>query len=218
MKLSHKLMMVSTAALIGASPVISASQPLLVHAANKASQKGTIKLSHNAYVFDKNGKRLKTYMGSAANTKIGKGQTLKYKGKTTIGKKDYYDLGGGAFVKAANVGFVDGKKVVKATTATAKITHNAYIYNAKGKTAKKKVKKGKTVTFDQATYIGKKLYYRISGQTNQFIKAANVGKITGAKLKPVNSKPVKDDGPADNQNDPTVITLSHNAYIFDGAG
>lgn len=223
MKLNHKLMMVSTAALIGVSPVLSASQAVLVQAADKpvakkkASKKGTIKLSHNAYVYDKDGKRLKTYMGSAKNTKIGKGVTLKYKDKVTIDGVDYYDIGSGAFVKAANVGYVDGKKVGKTTaTATAKIKRNAYIYDAKGKTEKKKVKKGQSVTVDQLIYINKKLYYRISGQDNQFIKAANVGKITGAKLKPINDS--NDGTPSDNQNDPTMIILSHNAYIYDGEG
>lgn len=224
MKLSHKLMMVSTAALIGVSPVISTSQAVTVQAAKKAtakkktSKKGTIKLSRNAYVYDKDGKRLKTYMGSAKNTKIVKGITLNYRSKVTISGKDYYDIGNGAFVKAANVGYVDGKKVGKTTPAantavTGKIKHNAYIYDAKGKTNKKKIKKGQTVSFDQSIHIGKKLYYRISGQDNQFIKAANVGKLSG-KLKPADT----DNTPSDNQNDPTVITLSHNAYIYDGEG
>lgn len=219
MKLSHKFMMVSAAALIGVSPMISSTQATIVQAANKtaakkkASKKGTIKLNHNAYVYDKNGKRLKTYMGSAKNTKIVKGITLNYRSKVTINKKDYFDIGNGAFVKAANVGFVDGKKVDNtASTASGKLKHNAYIYDAEGKTDKKKIKKGQTVSFDQELYIGKKLYYRISGQTNQFIKAANVGKLSG-KL-----KPAADNAPSDNQNDPTVITLSHNAYIYDGEG
>ena len=62
MKLSHKLMVVSAASLIGVSPVLSASQTAVVQAAHKstakktsstkknASKKGTIKLSHNSYV------------------------------------------------------------------------------------------------------------------------------------------------------------------------
>ncbi|MCT6902923.1 MAG: SLAP domain-containing protein, partial [Lactobacillus sp.] len=224
MKFSHKFMMVSAAALIGISPVLSGSQAAVVQAADKPAAKknnvkqNTIKLNHNAYVYDKNGKRLKTYMGSAKRTKIGKGITLNFNTKVTINNKDYYDIGGNAYVKAANVGYVNGKKVTKsAPTAKAKIKHNAYIYDAKGKTEKKKIKKGQTVTVDQLIYIGKKLFYRINGQNNQFIKAANVGKTTGAKLKPVNKKPGKNDNaPSDNQNDPTVITLSHNAYIYDG--
>jgi hypothetical protein len=241
MKLSHKLITVSTAALIGVSPILGVSQVALVQAANKpaktkknsskktASQKGTIKLSRNAYVYDKNGKRLKTYMGSSKNTVIAKGYTVKYSAKKTINNKEYYDLGGGAFIKAANVGYVDGKKVDGKKTTTkpapastiAKLKSNAYIYDAKGKTAKKKLKKGQVVNVDQLLYIGSKLYYRISGQTNQFIKAVNVGSTTGAKLKPSNKKPSKNDNdqtPSDNQNDATIITLSKNAYLYDGKG
>ena len=129
--------MVSAAALIGVSPVLSASQAVVVQAANKTTakkkttKKNTIKLSHNAYVYDKNGKRLKTYMGSAKNTKIAKGITLSFSSKVTINKKDYYSIGNNAFIKAANVGYVNGKKVTKsAPVATAKIKHNSYIYNA----------------------------------------------------------------------------------------
>ena len=148
--------MISAAALIGVSPVIGAGQFTVVQAADKVatkrnnnSKQNTIKLSHNAYVYDKNGKRLKTYMGSAKNTKIGKGITLTYNGKVTIKNKEYYNLGGNAYVKAANVGYVNGKKVVKpAATTKANIKHNAYIYDAKGKTEKKKIKKRQTVTVD----------------------------------------------------------------------
>lgn len=226
MKFSHKLMMVSAAALIGISPVLTASQTAVVQAAKKSAAKkkvakeNTIKLSRNAYVYDKDGQRLKTYMGSAKNTKIGKGYTLNFGSKVTIKNKDYYSIGNGAFIKAANVGYVNGKKVTQTPAkASAKIKRNAYIYNSKGKTNKKKIKKGKTVTVDQLIYIGKKLFYRIAGKKNQFIKSANVGKTSGAKLKPVNKKPGKNGGgPSDNQNDPTVITLSRNAYIYDGKG
>ncbi|MEB3363498.1 SLAP domain-containing protein [Lactobacillus sp. R2/2] len=65
MKFSHKFMMVSAAALIGISPVLSGSQVAVVQAADKPAAKknnvkqNTIKLNHNAYVYDKNGKRLK---------------------------------------------------------------------------------------------------------------------------------------------------------------
>lgn len=258
MKLSHKLLMVSTAALLGVSPILSASQASLVQAANKSaaktnktdtktnksvskkdtakktsskknstSKRGTIKLSRNAYVYDKNGKRLKSYMGSAKYTVIAKGVTLNYNTKKTINDVDFYDLGGNAYVKAANVGYVDGKKVnpkksekTDQSSTTAKLKSNAYIYDEKGKTNKKKIKKGQVIAVDQLVYIGGKLYYRISGEKNQFIKANNVGSTTGTALKPINKKPEKDDDktPSDNQNDPTVITLNHNSYLYDGKG
>ncbi|MDF7672559.1 SLAP domain-containing protein [Lactobacillus sp. ESL0701] len=230
MKFNHKLMVVSAAVLIGAGPVVSGLQTTTVQAAKKAttnkttSKKGTIQFSHNAYVYDKNGKRLKKYMGSAKYTTIAKGITVNYTGKKTINGTLYYGLGNGAFVKAGNVGYVDGQKVTTSTPATSTVTatlkSNAYIYDANGKTDKKKIKKGAKVTVDQLIYIGSKLYYRISGQSNQFIKSSNVAS-TSAKLKPVNTKPEqKPSKPADNTNQTgaTVITLGRNAYIYDGQG
>lgn len=241
--------MVSAAALLEVSPVL-AGQVSSVQAADKttakaavnkkdkkattvktaakkttpakatSSKKGTIKLSRNAYVFDKDGKRLKEYMGSSKYTTIAKGITLNYNGKKTINGKNYYSIGNGAFIKAANVGYVDGKKVSQTNTITATIKHNAYIYNGQGKTDKKKVKKGQQVTVDQLKYIGSKLFYRLGGQSDQFVKATNVGS-TSSKLKPVNKRPKKNKSqakPSDNQNDPTVITLNHNSYIYDGQG
>ncbi|WEV36699.1 SLAP domain-containing protein [Lactobacillus sp. ESL0677] len=230
MKFNHKLMMVSAAVLLGASPIVSGVQATTVQAAKKsstnksASKKGTIQFSHNAYVYDKNGKRLKKYMGEAKYTKIAKGISVNYSGKKRINGKLYYAIGNGAFVKAGNVGYVDGKKVTTTSTSqvTATLKRNAYIYDASGKTNKKKIKKNTKVTVDQLIYIGSKLYYRISGQSNQFIKSANVAS-TSSTLKPVNSKPAqKPNKPAkptgDNQTAATVITLSRNAYIYDGQG
>ncbi|MDF7682133.1 SLAP domain-containing protein [Lactobacillus sp. ESL0679] len=223
MKFNHKLMMVSAAVLLGTSPIVGSVQATTVQAAKKsstnksASKKGTIQFSHNAYVYDKNGKRLKKYMGDAKYTKIVKGISVKYSGKKTINGKLYYAIGNGAFVKAGNVGYVDGKKVTT-TTSTAQVTatikRNAYIYDANGKTNKKKIKKNTKVTVDQLIYIGSKLYYRISGQSNQFIKSANVAS-TSTTLKPVNSKPTQKPS---KPTDATVITLSRNAYIYDGQG
>lgn len=148
---------------------------------SKKTTSNTIKLIHNAYVYDKNGKRLKTYMGSAKYTTIAKGVTVNSNGTKTIDGVLYYSLGGGAYIKAANV---DGKagNLDKPTIITLK--KDAYIYNGEGKTKKKLVKKGKTVKTTEARYIGTKLYYKIGD--DQFVKAANVGKVKGTELDPVN--------------------------------
>lgn len=148
---------------------------------SKKTTSNTIKLIHNAYVYDKNGKRLKTYMGSAKSTTIAKGVTVNSNGTKTIDGVLYYSLGGGAYIKAANV---DGKagNIDKPTIITLK--KNAYIYNGEGKTKKKLVKKGKTVKTTEARYIGTKLYYKIGD--DQFVKAANVGKVKGTELDPIN--------------------------------
>lgn len=134
-----------------------------------------VKLIHNAYVYDQNGKRIKKYKGKA---KLTKGTTVNSYGTETIKGKVYYQLdeNGTAFVKAGNV---DAKK-----TATIILKRNAYIYNENGDTKKKTVKKGKKVTASEARYIGTKLYYKIGD--DQFIKATNVGKVSGAELDPIN--------------------------------
>lgn len=283
MKLSHKLVMVSAAALMSVAPLLGTAENVnTVQAApkkttSKKAANNKITLVRNAYVYDKNGKRLDKYMGSAKNTTIAKGVTVTSTGTKTINGVKYYDLGGGAYIKAVNVDgkaasstsslskgtkakFVsnsyiydkNGKRIskyqgkskllkgaaidvygietikgkdyyqldkkgtafvkasnvtrtVKATSITMK--KNAYIYNGNGDTKKKTVKKGKTVKATEARYIGTKLYYKIGD--NQFVKAANVGKISGPELEPVNEP----DGAAtvdtgDNTVDPNVTKVT----------
>lgn len=155
-------------------------------------------LKSNAYIYDKNGKRINKYQGKS---KLLKGAAIDVYGVETIKGKDYYQLDkkGTAFVKASNV-----TRTIKATSITMK--KNAYIYNSNGDT-KKTVKKGKTVKTTEARYIGTKLYYKIGD--NQFVKAANVGKISGPELEPVNEP----DGAAtvdtgDNTVDPNVTKVT----------
>ena len=142
----------------------------------ESTKKYDYSLKKNAYIYDNNGKRINKYQGKS---KLLKGAAIDVYGIETIKGKDYYQLDkkGTAFVKASNV-----TRTVKATSITMK--KNAYIYNGNGDTKKKTVKKGKTIKATEARYIGTKLYYKISD--NQFVKAANVGKISGPELEPVN--------------------------------
>lgn len=165
----------------------------------ESTKKYDYSLKKNAYIYDKNGKRINKYQGKS---KLLKGAAIGVYGIETIKGKDYYQLDkkGTAFVKASNV-----TRTVKATSITMK--KNAYIYNGNGDTKKKTVKKGKTVKATEARYIGTKLYYKISD--NQFVKAANVGKISGPELEPVNEP----DGAAtvdtgDNTVDPNVTKVT----------
>lgn len=165
----------------------------------ESTKKYDYSLKKNAYIYDKNGKRINKYQGKS---KLLKGAAIDVYGIETIRGKDYYQLDkkGTAFVKASNV-----TRTVKATSITMK--KNAYIYNGNGDTKKKTVKKGKTVKATEARYIGTKLYYKISD--NQFVKAANVGKISGPELEPVNEP----DGAAtvdtgDNTVDPNVTKVT----------
>ena len=165
----------------------------------ESTKKYDYSLKKNAYIYDNNGKRINKYQGKS---KLLKGAAIDVYGIETIKGKDYYQLDkkGTAFVKASNV-----TRTVKATSITMK--KNAYIYNGNGDTKKKTVKKGKTVKATEARYIGTKLYYKISD--NQFVKAANVGKISGPELEPVNEP----DGAAtvdtgDNTVDPNVTKIN----------
>lgn len=165
----------------------------------ESTKKYDYSLKKNAYIYDNNGKRINKYQGKS---KLLKGAAIDVYGIETIKGKDYYQLDkkGTAFVKASNV-----TRTVKATSITMK--KNAYIYNGNGDTKKKTVKKGKTIKATEARYIGTKLYYKISD--NQFVKAANVGKISGPELEPVNEP----DGAAtvdtgDNTVDPNVTKVT----------
>ena len=165
----------------------------------ESTKKYDYSLKKNAYIYDNNGKRINKYQGKS---KLLKGAAIDVYGIETIKGKDYYQLDkkGTAFVKASNV-----TRTVKATSITMK--KNAYIYNGNGDTKQKTVKKGRTVKASEARYIGTKLYYKISD--NQFVKAANVGKISGPELEPVNEP----DGAAtvdtgDNTVDPNVTKVT----------
>ena len=264
MKLSHKLIMVSAAALMSVSPLLNTTQN--VNAATASTKKtttkktsskktttkksastkkttstkkstskkttkkaassktttskkttsNTIKLTHNAYVYDKNGKRLKTYMGSAKYTTIAKGVTVNSNGTKTINGVLYYSLGGGAYIKAANVnGKVATSSSTKKTSSkntssnkpstdesedstSTKLIHNAYVYDVNGKRIKKyegksKLTKGTEIdTYGTVNIKGKK-YYQLDEEGTAFVKAGNVDR-------------------------PTTITLKKNAYIYNGEG
>ena len=169
-----------------------------------------VKLIHNSYVYDQNGKRIKKYNGKA---KLTKGTTVDSYGTDTINGKDYYQLNaeGTAFVKASNV---DSSK-----SATITLKKNAYVYDGNGDTEKKTVKKGKKVRATEARYIGTKLYYKIGD--DQFVKAANVGKVSG-KLDPVNepdgSATVDDDSSDDVDLNASIVTTTKVAPLYNIKG
>ena len=177
----------------------------------KKAASNTIKLVHNAYVYDKNGKRLTKYMGSAKYTTIAKGVTLKSNGTVKIDGVLYYSLGNNAYIKAVNV---DGpsasassttKKPSSSTSSTVtavsiKIARNSYVYDENGKRIKKyegkdKLTKGTTVDSYGTETIDGKLYYQLNKKGTAFVKASNV-----------------------DTNETATITLKKNAYIYDGNG
>lgn len=169
-----------------------------------------VKLIHNAYVYDQNGKRIKKYNGK---TKLTKGTTVNSYGTDTINGKDYYQLNaaGTAFVKASNVD--------STSSVTITMKKNAYIYDGNGNTKKKTVKKGKKLKATEARYIGTKLYYKIGD--DQFVKAANVGKVS-SKLDPVNEpdgSATVDDNSSDYTNlNASIVTTTKVAPLYDIKG
>ncbi|WP_290068504.1 SLAP domain-containing protein [Lactobacillus intestinalis] len=119
MKLSHKLIMLSTAALMGVTPVLGGVNTASV--AQAATKSSKIVLGSNAYVYLKDGTRNKNYkVGDTAYPVIGKGAKLNAYGLITIKGVSYYSIGDGNYIKASNVATVDGKKATTATTSSTK--------------------------------------------------------------------------------------------------
>lgn len=213
MKLSHKVILVSAAALMAVSPLVEAGQnPVVVQAkrhkkakkhvkksraSKKASKslKGKIVLGHNSYIYFASGKRNKKY--KSPHAKIVKGVVLNYSGTKTINGQLYFCIGGNNYIKAANVKTKDGKKytapvaVPEKITPQVKLNHNSYEYSAEGKAQYKKgkhirIKKGKTISVKGLHYIDDVLFYDLGN--GHFIKAQNADQVSGKTLKPDNKK------------------------------
>lgn len=261
MKLNHKLIMVSAAALMSVSPLVANTQNSVQAAtATKSSSKTTAKktttstkkttdsksnskstsskttskassnnitLARNAYVYDKNGKRLDKYMGSAKYTTIAKGVTVKSNGTTKINGVLYYSLGNNAYIKAANVvGGANASLSSKTTTSTKKSTtskttstkktstkkdsnmdaikvkliHNAYVYDQNGKRIKKY--NGKT-KLTKGTTVNSYGTDTINGKDYYQLNAAGTAFVKASNVDSTSS---------------VTITMKKNAYIYDGNG
>ena len=109
---------------------------------------------HNTYIYDQN--------GALKNGEYFAGQSVGTYGIKIIDGKKYYSLGDNSFVKANNISGIKRR-----------LTHNAYLYNAKGKRANRKVlKKHKSVvTYGGSVKIHGKRFYIVG--KNRYIKKAN---------------------------------------------
>lgn len=162
------------------------------------SNKGVINIARKGYVYDKNGKRLKSYRGGKAT--VTRNQKIKYAGKLTETSRElYYYVGSGAYVKARDVSQVAGKNVMF-------LRNNSYVYNKKGQRIKKQgtLKKGTLVTYSGTVTAASSSddfffypsstsnrdaqalkQYKIKGQVyyalggGRYVKALNVSKING---------------------------------------
>ncbi|MDM8290067.1 SLAP domain-containing protein [Lactobacillus crispatus] len=120
---------------------------------------------HNAYFYDKNGKRV-------GSDKVTRYNSVNVAMSTTkIGDKTYYEVveNGKATGKFINADNIDGTKRT--------LKHNAYVYKSSKKRANKVVlKKGEEVTTYGGTYTFKngKQYYKIGNDTKKtYVKASN---------------------------------------------
>lgn len=184
-----------------------------------ANKKGVIGIARNGYIYDKNGKRLKSYRGGSATIK--RGQQIKYAGKLTTSTTDqYYYLGNGAYVKVGDLAQVAGKNVMR-------LSYNTYVYNKKGQRIKSqgKLKKGTLINYSgkasaassDRTYffypsesdtkhpqalkqyqIKGQSYYALGG--GRYVKAANVDKINGQYVF---------------TNDPTYVVPYSDLFVLD---
>lgn len=195
-------------------------------ATSKASS-NDITLARNAYVYDKNGKRLDKYMGSAKYTTIARGVTVKSNGTTKIKGVLYYSLGNNAYIKAANVvGGANASSSSKTTTSTkksttskttstkktstkkdsdmdaikAKLIHNAYVYDQNGKRIKKY--NGKT-KLTKGTTVNTYGTDTINGKDYYQLNAAGTAFVKASNVDSASS---------------VTITMKKNAYIYDGNG
>lgn len=175
-----------------------------------------LNVAHNSYIYGKNGKRLRKYRGSRRNTFVYKGTALKYRGKVAklsnnknkdyyyylddkksqkmwlpykvIKGKQYYYLGAGGYIKAANISRINGKYLY-ARSANIKLNKRSWenkryvpIYNEKGKKTSKSIKGGSWVKVDytvstdlpeQDNDFGFD-YFHIKGKKDEYIEAYDV--------------------------------------------
>ena len=287
MKLNHKLIMVSAAALMSVSPLVANTQNSVQAATTtKSSSKSTAKkttdsksnskstsskkaatkttakkstsskatskassnditLARNAYVYDKNGKRLDKYMGSAKYTTIAKGVTVKSNGTTKINGVLYYSLGNNAYIKATNVvGGANASSSSKTTTSTTKKTTSTKKSTTSKTTSTKKSTTSKTTSTKKTSTkkdsdmdaIKAKLIHNayVYDQNGKRIKKYN-GKTKLTKGTTVNSYGTDTINGKDyyqlnaagtafvkasnvDSTSSVTITMKKNAYIYDGNG
>lgn len=138
---------------------------------NNASGQGknTFRITHNSYVYDKNGKRLKSFRGGRAY--LAKNTTVKStaKQKYYYTPYTYYNIGKGQYVRNSDVNTLNGKGVLF-------VSQNSYVYNKKGKRANKTtIKAGSLVNYAGKTKSGKSQYYYQVGKKTKHITNHKIG-------------------------------------------
>ncbi|WP_278963222.1 SLAP domain-containing protein [Lactobacillus apis] len=150
MKLKKRVALNAIASVLALGTFAIVSQTNEVFAATTATN--TMKLVHGAYVYNKNGKRLKRFQGSRSKTHLYKGATVKFANKlesiepntkqyflldddnyhqtwlpyTKTGKSYYYNIGSGGYINAANVGQINQKPLYTAEATVKVKTPNSF--------------------------------------------------------------------------------------------
>ena len=142
------------------------------------SNKGVINIARKGYVYDKNGKRLKSYRGGKVT--VTRNQKIKYAGKLTETSRElYYYVGSGAYVKALNVSKINGQYVFTKQPTYVVPRADMYVLNKDLKETSKVVRAGSKVKIDQVLidtdYTDPQLYVRIAGTKDQFLYWTDAG-------------------------------------------
>lgn len=138
---------------------------------NKNTGEIKITLTHNAYIYEKDGRTTVKVNGKDALIKAGDAITVLDHGK-------HYELNGRAFYRIGNNSYIK----VSNTTSYYILKHNSFVYDKHGKVIKRHgrhvlIRKGSRITLHSAKAIkinGKKFYTLKSGE---LIKARNVKNI-----------------------------------------
>lgn len=160
-----KSLLVLTEATLLSLACVGTETMINTNSAQAAVTKGqSAKLARNAYVYNSKGKRIKF-------PTLEKGEDLMIIATKKINGKKYAAIGKNQYVKASNF-----EKEAPKAGSTVRLTHNAYVYDAKGKRVGKTVlKKGKKVNFVDIVTINGKRYSQIG--KNKFVKNSNVSDI-----------------------------------------
>ena len=149
-------------------------------AIGRINGKDYIRLDYNSAVYNSNGKRAKT-------STIKKNSLIRFYSTKTIKGTKYYRIGKNKYIKAANVGVVNGKTIyAKETYVT--VTEQTASYTKDGYANDVTYKKGQKVEVDQyisipASYIDNftasnddspVYFYRIKGQEDSYIPGNRV--------------------------------------------
>ena len=119
-----------------------------------------LKFKHNAYRYNKNGKRI-------GRGYITKGSTYYSKGAYRIHGKKYHKLD-----TKGNIYIKDGNLSIRRLTNQVTLKHNAYLYNIHGRRInKQKLYKGVSYFIYGSRYINGKKYYQVG--VHEYIKASN---------------------------------------------